>query len=99
MLRPPGIEESDAASLKSTYLETISQALSGIAGAMGARGGPRSAVRGGEESATHVRSGDAAWAVLRIHLGAETASIAIGLEAALVAAIERPYNRRRRSRR
>ena len=29
-----------------------------------------------------------AWAVLRVHLGAETASIAIGIEAELVAAIE-----------
>src|SRR5450432_64106 len=34
-LRAAGIEERDAASLKSTYLETISQALSGIAGAIG----------------------------------------------------------------
>lgn len=84
VLRAAGIEESDAASLKSTYLETVSQALSGIAGAMGGRLGHEVSCSGGEESSITV---DAQWAVLRIHLGADTPSIAIGLEAALVAAM------------
>ncbi len=86
ILKAAGIEESDPASLKSTYFETISQALSGIAGAMGARAGHEIACAHGEESAK--APVDAAWAVLRIHLGAETASIAIGIEAALITAIE-----------
>src|SRR5271168_3684441 len=34
VLRAAGIEEMDAASLKSTYLEMVSQAFSGIASAM-----------------------------------------------------------------
>lgn len=81
VLRAAGIEESDAASLKSTYLETVSQALSGIAGAMGGRLGHEVTSTGGEESS---RSADAQWAVLRVHFGGEIASVAIGLEAALV---------------
>lgn len=87
VLRAAGIEESDAASLKSTFLETVSQALSGIAGAMGARLGHEVSCTGGEESSVSV---EAQWAVLRIHLGAETATIAIGLEGALVTAMVSP---------
>jgi flagellar motor switch protein FliN/FliY len=87
VLRAAGIEESDPASLKSTYLETISQALSGMASAMGGRAGHEISCTGGEEStaAASAPGGDFAWAVLRIHLGAETAEIAIGLEPALIA--------------
>lgn len=84
VLRAAGIEESDAASLKSTYLETVSQALSGIAGAMGGRLGHEVSCSGGEESSITV---DAQWAVLRIHLGAKVANVAIGLEAVLLTAI------------
>lgn len=86
ILKAAGIEESDPASLKSTYFETISQALSGTAGTMGARAGHEIACAHGEESAG--APPEAAWAVLRVKLGAETASIAIGVEAALVKAIE-----------
>jgi flagellar motor switch protein FliN len=89
VLRAAGIEESDPASLKSTYLETISQALSGIAGAMGPRVGHEVNCSGGEES-SHTMGGDTAWAVLHVHLEAETVDIAIGLETALVAALYAP---------
>jgi len=84
VLRAAGIEESDAESLKSTYLETISQALSGIAGAMGGRMGHEVTCNGGEESQVSV---EAQWAVLRIHLGAEIANVAVGIEPALVTAM------------
>jgi flagellar motor switch protein FliN/FliY len=86
VLRAAGIEESDPASFKSTYLETISQALSGVASAMGGRAGHEVNCTGGEEPAAPAGDAetDVAWAVLRVHLGAETASIAIGLESALV---------------
>jgi flagellar motor switch protein FliN/FliY len=84
VLRAAGIEESDAASLKSTYLETISQALSGVASAVGGRLGHEVNCSGGDESSA---SADAQWAVLRIYLGAESAAIAIGLEAALLTAM------------
>ena len=84
MLRAAGIEESDSASLKSTYLETISQALSGIAGAMGARLGHEVTCNGGQESSIAV---EAHWAVLHVHLGAEMANVAIGIEPALVTAM------------
>jgi len=84
VLRAAGIEETDAASLKSTYLETISQALSGVASALGGRLGHEVNCSAGDESSM---SADAQWAVLRISLGAEAAAIAIGLEAALMNAI------------
>jgi flagellar motor switch protein FliN/FliY len=84
VLRAAGIEETDAASLKSTYLETISQALSGVASALGGRLGHEVNCSAGDESSM---SADAQWAVLRISLGAEAAAIAIGLEAGLMNAI------------
>jgi flagellar motor switch protein FliN/FliY len=87
VLRAAGIEENDPASLKSTYLETVGQALSGIASAMGGRVGHEVSSAGGGESTGAPSGADAWWAVLRIHLGAETANIAVGLEAALVAVL------------
>jgi flagellar motor switch protein FliN/FliY len=86
VLRAAGIDESDAASLKSTYLETISQALSGIASAMGARVGREVNCTGGSESGGSAT--DISWAVLHTQLGTDKADIAIGLESALVAALD-----------
>jgi flagellar motor switch protein FliN len=86
VLRAAGIEESDPASLKSTYLETVSQALSGIAGAMGPRVGHEVNCSRGEES-PRIGGSDTAWAVLHVRLGAETTDIAIGLESTLVTAL------------
>jgi len=80
VLRAAGIEEMDAASLKSTYLETVSQALSGIAGAMGGRLGHEVTCSGGEESLLSPSVPvEAQWAMLRVHLGAEIANVAVGL--------------------
>ncbi len=85
VLRAAGIEENDAASLKSTYLETISQALSGIAATMTGRLGREVNCTGGAESPP--ATVEAAWAMLRIRLGSDMANIAIGLEPALVMAM------------
>jgi flagellar motor switch protein FliN len=86
VLRAAGIEDGDPATLKSTYLETISQALSGMAGAMGGRAGREISCTGsGGAAALPPASSDFAWAVLRLRLGAETAEVAIGLEPALIA--------------
>jgi flagellar motor switch protein FliN/FliY len=85
VLRAAGIEENDASSLKSTYIETLGQALSGVAGAMGARIGREVNCVGGEVSSASPIS--ATWGMLHVHLGKETASIAIGIEAALAAAM------------
>jgi flagellar motor switch protein FliN/FliY len=85
VLRAAGIEENDASTLKSTYIETLAQALSGVTGAMRARSGREVNCAGGEESAASPI--DAAWVLFHVHLGMETASIAIGIEAALVAAM------------
>jgi len=84
VLKAAGIEENDAASLKSTYLETLSQALSGTAGAMGSRLGHEvNCEAGGESSA----AADAQWAAITIQFGAESAVLAVGLETALVEAM------------
>ncbi len=85
VLRAAGIEENDDASLKSTYIETLGQALSGVAGAMGARIGREVNCISGEVSSASPTS--AAWGILHVHLGKETASIAVGIEAALAAAM------------
>lgn len=85
VLRAAGIDESDPGSLKSTYLETINQALSGIATAMGDRAGREVSCIGGDEGAKPAP--DIAWAVLRVRLGAELAILAVGLEPSLVTAM------------
>jgi flagellar motor switch protein FliN/FliY len=91
VLRAAGIEENDAASLKSTYLETVGQALSGVATAIGGRLGREVNCTGGEESAPAASIAalikDAEWAVLRIQFGTDAANIAFGLDAALVTAV------------
>ncbi len=85
VLKAAGIEENDAASLKSTYLEPVSQALSGLAGAMGARLGREVNCAGGEESSAPAE--DAQWAALKIEFGGERAELALGVEASLIDAL------------
>lgn len=81
VLQAAGIEEKDAAILKSTYLEMLSQAFSGLAQTMGKRLRREVAVAGGEEAAT--LPGDAAWAIVHLKLGETTANLAIALEGEL----------------
>jgi flagellar motor switch protein FliN len=85
VLKAAGIEENDPASLKSTYLETVSQAYSGIAGAMGGRLGHEVTCAGGEESAAPA---GLAWASMRIQFTGETALVLLGLEPAVVDAMQ-----------
>ncbi|HVP00483.1 MAG TPA: flagellar motor switch protein FliN [Bryobacteraceae bacterium] len=85
VLRAAGIEESDPATLKSTYLETVSQAVSGLAGAMGARLGREVNCAGGEESSTALA--DARAAALKVQFGAERAVLVLGVETALIDAL------------
>jgi flagellar motor switch protein FliN/FliY len=86
VLRAAGIDETDPASLKSTYLETISQALSGLADGIGTRLGGEVTCVNGEETAP-APEGEAAWFNLQIKLGTDTAIVGFGLEAALLASI------------
>ncbi len=86
VLRAAGIPESDAASLKSTYLEIVGQALSGLEQALSARLAHEVVRAGGEESTA--AAGDAAWMTARLTLGAATATLTIGFETALVHAVE-----------
>jgi len=86
VLRAAGIEETDAASLKSAYLETLSQALSGVAAAMGGRLGREVNCIAGEESSSD-SLGDTQWAALKIQFGSATANIAMGLETVLLTAM------------
>ncbi len=81
VLHAAGIEETDAASLKSTYLETISQALSGLAQTMGKRLRREVTCAGGEE--VTASAGNAAWAILHLKLGETAANLGIGLDAEL----------------
>lgn len=85
VLRAAGIEESDASTLRSTYLETISQALSGLAQALSARERREVTCAGGEEGS--VQPVDAIWASVDLQLGSESATIAIGIESALLDAL------------
>jgi flagellar motor switch protein FliN/FliY len=89
VLQAAGIEERDPVSLKSTYLETVDQALSGIASAIGGRVGREVTCSGGKEwTDAELPSGsEITWAVLHVHLAAETANIAIGIESALLTAM------------
>jgi flagellar motor switch protein FliN/FliY len=86
VLQAAGIPESDAASLKSTYLEIAGQALSGLEQALSGRLGREVVRTGGEETADQV--GEAAWMVARLTLGPSTAGLYIGFENALVHELE-----------
>jgi flagellar motor switch protein FliN/FliY len=92
VLRAAGVEENDAASIKSTYLETVSQALSGIATAIGGRLGHEVNCTAGEESSPPAAASlnEAGWGMLRIHLGTGTTDVAIGLESTLALALVAP---------
>jgi flagellar motor switch protein FliN/FliY len=85
VLKAAGIEENDAGSLKSTYLETVNQALSGVAGALGGRLAREVTCAAGDEASTPI--GETAWASIKIDFGAEKATIIFGVEPALVTAM------------
>ncbi len=80
-----GIQDSDAASLKSTFLEIIGQALSGLAQALAARLGREVLQAAGEEVTTP--AGEAVWMSVHLKLGEVTATLVIGFESALQLAL------------
>jgi flagellar motor switch protein FliN/FliY len=81
VLRAAGIEEEDAATLKSTYLETISQALTGLAQTMSQRLKREVTCTPGEE--VTASAGDAAWANIHLRLGDTGANLGMGFDAEL----------------
>jgi flagellar motor switch protein FliN/FliY len=88
VLRAAGIEESDAASLKSTYLEVVGQALSGLEQALSARLGREVVRTGGEE--TPAPPGEASWIAVHLTLGAAATTLGAGFESALLQALPGP---------
>jgi flagellar motor switch protein FliN len=77
-----GMEEGDPAGLNARYLETIGQALSGVAQAMSIRAGREITPNGGEEAAGP--GGDALWAAVHLKLSNAAATVRIGFETALL---------------
>jgi flagellar motor switch protein FliN/FliY len=85
VLRAAGIEDSPAASVKSTYLEVTGQALSGLTRAMSARLGREVTDAGGEEAAAPLH--ETVWMSLRLMLGTAEVNLAAGFETALLNAL------------
>jgi flagellar motor switch protein FliN len=77
-----GIADGDDATLKSTYLETLGQALGGIAQDMGSRVGAEVVCLNGGESPGRANEGP--WARLHMQFGAATADFLVGLEQGLL---------------
>lgn len=75
-------EDDRKATLESTYLETIAQALGAIAQAISARVGREVTPAGGEKNAGP--AGDAGWIALELTFAAGATTIFLGPEAALV---------------
>ena len=83
-----GGEESDAASLKSTFLELVGQALAGLEQALTERLHREIARSGGGEAAA--AAGSAEWVNVHFQIGAENANLAAGFETALMDALGLP---------
>jgi flagellar motor switch protein FliN/FliY len=86
VLHSAGVEEQDqdAASLKSTYLEAIAQAASGLARTMSERRGADVTCASGAEASESLPG--TAWAALQIEL-TEAPCLYVGVDAALVDAL------------
>lgn len=82
ILRAAGMEDADRETLESTYLETIGQALGGVAQAISARVGREVTPAGGEKNAGP--AGDAGWVALELTFGSGATTMYLGPEAALV---------------
>jgi len=90
VLQAAGIEESDAESLKSTFLETIGQALSGLGQAISSRLDREAVCESGEQTAAE--PGEALWAVVKLALPAGPVSLLVGMDAALLDAFGSPLS-------
>jgi flagellar motor switch protein FliN/FliY len=78
VLLAAGVDDGDDATLKSTFIETLGQALAGIAQDMGARVGSEVTCADGGESSVH--AGDGPWVRLRIRFGSAAVEIVAGVE-------------------
>jgi flagellar motor switch protein FliN/FliY len=88
VLRGAGVEDSDAATLKSTFLEVAGQALSGLAQALTGRFGREILPEGGEELAAI--SAEASWISARLKMGADEFDLFIGVEDRMLDALATP---------
>jgi flagellar motor switch protein FliN/FliY len=79
--RAAGLEDEDEASLKSTWIEALGQALGGVAQAISKRVGSEVTPSAGEEASQN--RGDAAWARLHLQFGASSLEVDAGAEIAL----------------
>lgn len=92
ILAAAGMEDADAETLQSTYRETLSQALAGLAQALSARWKREVTPQdGGEISAPGTFREDAAaavaWSRVNVQLPARVAGLSIGFERALLDAV------------
>lgn len=85
LMQAAGIEENDPAKLKAEFAEIIRQALSGAAGVMSARLGHEVVCAAGEES--DAPAADAVWSAFEVNASGWSASIAAGIEAPLLSAL------------
>lgn len=86
VLRAAGIEDSTAASVKSTYLEVTGQALSGLTRSMSARLGREITDAEGEEAAAP--HNETVWMSVRLMLGTAEVNLVAGFETALLNALQ-----------
>ena len=84
MLGAAGVEEADAATHKSTYLETLSQALSGLAQALSGKLKREVTASGGQESREAPGDGLQQWWRADIAIPDHPSAIYIGFEDSLV---------------
>ena len=88
ILTAAGMDDADRETLESTYLETIGQALSGVAQAITGRLGREVTPSGGQKVAG--ASSDVEWSALEFKLAGGALTIYLGTEAALLAALDAP---------
>lgn len=85
ILSAAGVEEADAEELKSTYKETLGQALSSLAQSLTTRLGQEVTCADGAE--TDRPLGPAIWGSVTLNLGDRSPVLAIGIEATLLDAV------------
>jgi flagellar motor switch protein FliN/FliY len=87
VLHTLGVDDASAAELRSTFQETLNQALSGLAQALTLRLKREVNLTGGAE-ARPAEFPQAAWTVVNLTLGDQTVKLQVGLEDALTESIQ-----------
>jgi len=85
ILRAAEVEEADAEELKSTYTETLGQALSSLAQSLAGRLGKEVTCANGGE--TDQALGPAIWSSVSLSLGDRSVALVVGIEATLLDAV------------